>query len=49
MSQPICLAVGMLGKCGGVSLFWHSHWMVWGSVNIASPSTVLMDWLGDIP
>ena len=37
---------GMLGKSGGVSLFWHSHWMVslfLGSVNIASPSTVLIN------
>ena len=31
------IGCGMLGNSGGVSLFWHSHWMVClflGSVNI---------------
>ena len=46
------IGCGMLGKSGGVSLFWHSHWMVclfWDQSILSSPSTVLMDWFGDIP
>ena len=52
MSQPILLAVGMLGKSGvrnysGTLIGWCASF--WDQSILSSPSTVLIDWLGDIP
>ena len=46
------MAVGMLGKSGGcVTILALSLDGVplWDQSILSSPSTVLMDWLGDIP